>query len=227
MSMTETQTVSAEQADRLIWLGRYTERVVATLRNVGVFLDRMIDEDPFAYRDFCERLSIPSDLYADAADFEAHYLYDPENPDSVYSNLSRAYDNALVLRSFISSETLSYIEMALNALKEFGGTQSAFLECLQIVDLLLAFWGSLEESGIDPERRALILSGKYMELIDLGLRLELPGKVLQNAASRLELYRGRIRGTQSAETAPLAAALAKDSLTEEERTTALTLVNRL
>ncbi len=37
--------ISAEQADRLYWLGRYVERVYSTLRIFDLSLDRMIDKD--------------------------------------------------------------------------------------------------------------------------------------------------------------------------------------
>lgn len=35
--------ISAEQADRLYWLGRYVERVFSTVRIFNQSLDRMID----------------------------------------------------------------------------------------------------------------------------------------------------------------------------------------
>ena len=65
--------ISAEQADRLYWLGRYVERVFSTVRIFNQSLDRMIDQDGEDYVAFCKRLSIPSDIYRDAADFEAKY----------------------------------------------------------------------------------------------------------------------------------------------------------
>ena len=37
----------------------------------------------------------------------------PRNPDSIISNLNRAYDNAIVLRESIGSETLSFIQLAI------------------------------------------------------------------------------------------------------------------
>ena len=106
--------ISAEQADRLYWLGRYVERVFSTVRIFNQSLDRMIDQDGEDYVAFCKRLSIPSDIYRDAADFEVKYLFDATNPDSIYSNLSRAYDNAIVLRNFITTETMAFIKLALD-----------------------------------------------------------------------------------------------------------------
>lgn len=110
--------ISAEQSDRLYWLGRYVERVFSTVRIFNQSLDRMIDQDGEDYVAFCKRLSIPSDIYRDAADFEAKYLFDATNPDSIYSNLSRAYDNAIVLRNFITTETMAFIQLALDRLEQ-------------------------------------------------------------------------------------------------------------
>ena len=135
-------TISAEQADRLYWLGRYVERVFSTLRLFNRSLDRMIDQNGDDYVDFCRRLSIPSEIYAGPEDFETRYLFDPANPDSIYSNLSRAYDNAIVLRNFITTETMAYIQLALDQLQHGARADSAFLETQRVADWLLAFWGS-------------------------------------------------------------------------------------
>lgn len=43
--------ISVEQADRLYWLGRYTERVYTTLRIFYRSFDTMIDEITDSYRE--------------------------------------------------------------------------------------------------------------------------------------------------------------------------------
>ena len=48
--------ISAEQADRLYWLGRYVERVFSTVRIFNQSLDRMIDQDGEDYVAFCKRI---------------------------------------------------------------------------------------------------------------------------------------------------------------------------
>lgn len=164
--------ISAEQADRLYWLGRYVERVYSTVRIFNQSLDRMIDKNGDDYVEFCRRLSIPSDIYADADDFQTRYLFDARNPDSIYANLSRAYDNAIVLRNFITTETLAYIQLALNRLEKGSQEQSAFLETQRVADMLLAFWGSVDDRVLDVERRDLLKVGKYSERLDLMIRLD-------------------------------------------------------
>ncbi|MCF0252820.1 MAG: alpha-E domain-containing protein [Duodenibacillus sp.] len=178
-------TISVEQADRLFWLGRYVERVYSTLRLFNTAMDTMIDVDEKGYVKFCQCLSIPSDIYAGRQDFEASYLFSEANPDSIYANLSRAYDNGIVLRNFISTESLSYLQMALDKLKAGGKAQSAFLSAQQVIDWLLGFWGSLEETINDPQRRNLIKIGKYVERMDLALRLDLPYEVIDKTMPRL------------------------------------------
>lgn len=167
-----TSAISAEQADRLYWLGRYVERVYSTVRIFNRSLDRMIDKNGDDYVEFCHRLSIPTDVYAGPEDFEANYLFDSSNPDSIYSNLSRAYDNAIVLRNFITTETMAYVQLALDRLEHGSADESAFLETQAVLDLLLAFWGSVDDRVLDVERRDLLKVGKYSERLDMLIRLE-------------------------------------------------------
>lgn len=225
----ELQAVSAEQADRLFWLGRYVDRVYSTLRIYNDFIDVMIDSDGMAYLDFCRRLSIDSDVYSGPTDFEHRYLFDSGIPDSIVSNLSRAYDNALVLRNFLTSETLSYIELSLNKLHEEAGTDSSYLETQPVCDWLLAFWGSVEETVSSGERRSLLMLGKYVERLDLQLRLDLP---LDEVANTLSKFRRVVRESPGLHVAVQVQALQELLLTNpvlspEDRARALDLANGL
>lgn len=185
-------TISAEQADRLYWLGRYVERVFSTLRLFNRSLDRMIDQNGDDYVDFCRRLSIPSEIYAGPEDFETRYLFDPANLDSIYSNLSRAYDNAIVLRNFITTETMAYIQLALDQLQHGARADSAFLETQRVADWLLAFWGSVDDRVADVERRDLLKVGKYSERLDLLIRLDFPEYAVEALLPRLLSHTKRV-----------------------------------
>ncbi len=104
--------ISVEQTNRLFWLGRYSERVYTTLRLYFNSFDSMIDKSAYDYKDFCRMIDIP-DIYGTREAFREKYPFDESNPDSILSNLDRAYDNAVVLREEIGSETLSYIQLSL------------------------------------------------------------------------------------------------------------------
>ena len=101
--------ISVEQTDRLYWLGRYTERVYTTMRLYFVTYDTMIDQFAKTYKDFCKSLDIP-EIYTSPEDFMKRYPFDEEDTNSIISNLKRAYDNAIVLREEIGSESLAYIQ---------------------------------------------------------------------------------------------------------------------
>ena len=105
--------ISIKSTDNLFWLGRYVERVFTTLRVFSEYYDKMIDKDENAYIDFCNKLGIEN-TYSYKQEFITKYLFDENDPNSVMSNLLCAYDNAVVMRNEISSETLSYIQMAVN-----------------------------------------------------------------------------------------------------------------
>ena len=103
--------ISMEKVDHLYWLGRYTERVYTTLRMFFHIYDRMIEQPEGIYAKYCERLNIPN-IYTSNRQFVRSYLFGEENPDSVLSNMKRAYDNAVVLRDEVSSTVLSYVQFA-------------------------------------------------------------------------------------------------------------------
>lgn len=171
--------ISVEQADRLYWLGRYTERVYTTLRVYSQSFDTMIDEITDSYLQFCELVDIP-DIYGSKEVFRESYPFDENNPDSIISNLNRAYDNAIVLRESIGSEALSYIQLAIYDMNKAKVSHSPLIEMQRVIDNILAFWGIADDS-IDSEKvRDMIKAGKRIERIDLYARL---------GASKAELSR--------------------------------------
>lgn len=162
--------ISVERANRLYWLGRYTERVYTTLRIYSKKFDTMIDEITDSYAEFCNSLDIP-DIYTSKEDFKRKYPFDAQNPDSIISNLNRAYDNAVVLRESIGSEALSYIQLAIYDMNRAAESSSPLIEMQRIVDNILAFWG-IADDQIDSEQvRNIIKAGKRIERIDLYARL--------------------------------------------------------
>ena len=176
--------ISVEQADRLYWLGRYTERVYTTLRIFCESFDIMIDELRDSYSEFCKKIDIP-DIYGDKDTFLKMYPFDQENPDSIISNLDRAYDNAVVLRESIGSEALSYIQLAVYEMNRASVSKAPLIELQRVTDDLLAFWG-IADDRIDSEQiRNIIKAGKRIERIDLYARLGVAGQGLAREVHRM------------------------------------------
>lgn len=176
--------ISAEQANRLYWLGRYTERVYTTVRIYFKKYDVMIDENEDSYEEFCQMVDIPN-IYTSKEDFLKRYPFDPENPDSILSNLTRAYDNAIVLRESISSEALSYIQLAIYEINRAAESLSPLMEMQEVLDDLLAFWGIIDDKIDSEQIRNIIKAGKRIERVDLYARFGMDAKQIARELKRL------------------------------------------
>ncbi len=176
--------ISINNTDRLYWLGRYSERVYTTIRLFAVSYDSMIDQPQYKYEQFCTRLDIPN-IYSSRADFISRYCFDSSDPNSIYSNLIRAYDNCVTLREEIGSETVSYIQLAMYAMEKAKKSDAPLLNLQHVMDNILAFWGIVDDS-IDSENvRNIIKVGKRVERLDLYARLHMPANEMLREARRL------------------------------------------
>lgn len=176
--------ISLEQTDNLYWLGRYTERVYTTIQLFSSRFDEMLDAEPGSYEQFCKSLEIPN-IYTSDEDFRRRYAFDRGNPDSIISNLIRAYDNAIVLRESISSESLSYIQLAIYAINRAEVSEAPLIELQRVADNILAFWGIVDDIIESENIRNTIKVGKRIERIDLYARLHLPKKAMVREVHRL------------------------------------------
>lgn len=179
---------SVENTDRLYWLGRYSERVYTTIKLYGQRFDSMLEEGAGGYGEFCRSLDIPN-IYTSAEDFRRSYPFGRDNENSIYSNLMRAYDNAVELREEIGSETLAYIQLAVYELNRAAVSDAPMIEFQNIVDYILAFWGIVDDMIEDENTRNIIKIGKRVERIDLYGRLRMDRVAMVREVQRL---RGRI-----------------------------------
>ena len=176
--------ISVEQVDHLYWLGRYTERVYTTLRIFARSFDLLIEEGDAVFQNYCESLDIPN-IYRSKEDFLRRYPFDESIPDSIVSNLNRAYDNAIVLRETIGSDALSYIQLSIYAMNNAARSNSPLIELQQVTDDLLSFWGIVDDQIDDEQIRNIIKAGKRIERIDLYARLELDRRRLEREVHRM------------------------------------------
>ena len=179
--------ISIEKANNLYWLGRYSQRVYRTIKDFFRGYDLMLDRNHIAYQAFCEMMNIP-DVYGSREVFIENYPYDTDNPDSILSNLYRAFDNALVMREYITSESLSFIQLAIFSMKTAKGSDAPLMALQDVLDHLLAFWGCLDETIDDAETRNLIKFGKAMEHLDIELRVNSSEAVVRRCFDRMTFY---------------------------------------
>ena len=176
--------ISIEHTDRLFWLGRYSERVYTTLKIFADQYDSMLDLKEKEYKEFCIRQDIP-DIYRSAEDFAQRYCFDEDDPNSIISNLARAYDNAVVMREEIGSMTLSYIQMAVYAMNKAKQSDAPIFELQHVRDNIVAFWGIVDDSIDDEHVRSMIKLGKRVERLDIYARMHMDKEELLREAGKL------------------------------------------
>ena len=176
--------ISIEHSDRLYWLGRYSERVYTTLKIFSDQYDSMIDLKEEEYKDYCRKQDIP-DIYYSAESFAQRYCFDEEDPNSIISNLTRAYDNAVVMREEIGSNTLAYIQMAVYAMNKAKISGAPIFELQRVKDNIVAFWGIVDDSIDDEHVRSMIKLGKRVERLDLYARMHMERPELKREAEKL------------------------------------------
>ncbi len=177
-------TISLEKRDSLYWLGRYTERVYTTLKAFYNYYDQMLDRQADAYKNLCERLDIPN-IYQGEADFIHRFLFDPDDPNSIFTSLNRSYDNGIVLRNEISSDSLAYIQMALDIYSASSASDVPTMALLPVQDYLLAFWASIDDNVYDQRCRSIIKCGRYIERLDLFLRLSFSSEEIERTLCKM------------------------------------------
>jgi len=177
--------MSPVKANRLFWLGRYTERVYLSLHLLRRSHDLMIDGKPQDYAKYYENLgSCASYPTEDAA--KMGFMYDLDNPNSIISGVESANDNAIVLREEITTETLSYVQMSLEHIRREAKAQDSNITDLQcITDWMLAFWGSVEERVWDEKVRFFMKMGQIIEHMDMNVRFEYKFYRIREAMNQL------------------------------------------
>ena len=182
--------VTASKADNLFWLGRYTERVFTTLSQFFPFYDRVMDTDVDAFRPFARALDLPED-FEDFDAFIHSFLYDEKNPDSVRSAIVYAFNNAVILRPELGSRSLQQVELAMSSIveaSEYGGTDADIFKHRDIAGNMLAFWGGVENSPVEPTLKSFIFVGKYLERLDLYTRFGYSVEELKAPLAKLGSY---------------------------------------
>lgn len=176
--------IALDKVDNLLWLGRYSQRAYMTIREFFISYDTMIEHPDF-YVQYCQNLQIPN-TYADLDDFVRRYLTDENDLYSIVSMLNRTYDNCIVLRNELGSETMSYLEIALNDMEDITDFASFSMDLQHVLDYLLAFWACVDETIQNYEVRNIIKLGKRLERLDMYLRLRRPKKELLMAFHTLD-----------------------------------------
>src|SRR5581483_5930266 len=174
-------------ADSLYWLGRYVERAENNARILDVNLQLMLDfqdgSDMTEQRQWEPIIASLEDqklFNSLSKQFTAETVcefvtFERENPNSIYSCLARARENARTVREYISSEMWEQI----NRLYLFMNSDAARQECAnssidfyrRFVDSSHQFLGITNATLTHGEGWHFLQVGKYLERADCTSRI--------------------------------------------------------
>ena len=95
-------------------------------------------------------------------------------------------DNAILLREELKSESLQYIEMAINFMKDAGKKDLKLYEIQYVTDIMYSFWGAVEDRIHNGKVRDIIETGKYIEKLDLYIRFGYDTTRIEDVLDRLK-----------------------------------------
>ncbi|MGN1032706.1 MAG: alpha-E domain-containing protein [Intestinibacter sp.] len=177
--------ISINKKENLHWLGRYLERAY----ELGIYLKKYYDDmldDKTDYGEFCNTLGIQN-TFKDKDDFILKMVSDPTNTSSIIYSLNCAKNNSIILRNVLTTETISYVQMA-NCLVEKELSEEINIAKLQeVTDLIMGFWGALHDFcgyGVSYE----VLLGKYIERMDLYKRFGEDDEKIGRCSQRIENF---------------------------------------
>lgn len=181
--------LNANTANRLFWLGRYAERGYLFLHLMRKAYDEVLDvpvgETP-VYSDFLKKLDVYTAGSLDTSYQIMDQLYNPDTVTSLRSIIELMMDNAIVLRTEITTESFSYIEICRDLIRAKSISRDTNITNLQpITDALLSFWGSIGERVYGQPRTFLML-GKLVEHLDMNIRFDYRHYRIEEAMEMLE-----------------------------------------
>lgn len=163
------EVISASGASSLYWIGRYLLRAEMIGRKTLWQLDAAIDGELNPKNDFFAQLDITLS-YENTEEFLDEAVYG-DHSSSVYGSLSVAKENGMMVRDLIDDDLFLYVNRAtLMAEKRKNGGITPF-ELEGILEHLLSFWGLLEIPMVSSRSNKFISLGRFVERVDLMLRL--------------------------------------------------------
>ncbi len=222
-------------ADSLYWTGRYVERAENVARFIGVNLNLILDTPLNGHQQW-QPLVVTT---GDAQDFERRYgepardsviqflMFDADNPNSIYSSLQKARENARTMREVISSEMWEQLNSFYLMVQGMAHKPGAGLETLETfcrnVKMLSHLFSGVTDATLShgeawhffnigrlverADKTARILDVKYFILLpkveDVGTPYDdILWTALLKSASASEMYRkkhGRLQPVKVAE----------------------------
>jgi uncharacterized alpha-E superfamily protein len=166
------QLLTANVATNLYWLGRYLERIEATLIEVVSTFDKIIDIDHDAGKILFQKFEIDIE-YKDAKEFLDTAIFGVHDAN-VNDLMGYARENAIICRTYLDTEAFGSVIELSDLLKQ-AHNSNFWVDCNFIdkaLSLISEIWGELTRTEERNTSDYFIRLGKLVEKTDFHLRLE-------------------------------------------------------
>lgn len=164
------QLLTANVATNLYWLGRYIERIEATLLQIAIAYDCIIDVDKEAGVKLYKKIGVDLE-YKNAQEF----LYNSvlgEHSASLAALIGYARENAIISRNYIDTEAFGEI-IELHSLFQKVAKSHALIDYNfidRVQSLISEFWGQTSKRQLRKNSDYFLRLGKRVEEADFYLR---------------------------------------------------------
>jgi uncharacterized alpha-E superfamily protein len=198
-----SRPILARDADSIYWMSRYIERAGHVARLLLVNTNLLVDVGDLApaleqqqWQSILRITRLPvlpidEDDRSIAATISRYMTFDPDNPNSLYSCISRARDNARGIREHISSEmwenlnTLYWSMRSDEVLAHFEESPEAIYR--QVMGGAMMFEGLTDQTLAHDQRWQFAQLAKHLERIDITARtIETKFAILKSFEMSLE-----------------------------------------
>lgn len=166
------QILTANVANSLYWLGRYLERVEATLLEINKSYDAIIDVDFTCGKELYGKLGIDLE-YKNASDFLEKSIFG-EHEANLLNLLEYARENAIISRSYIELDAFGLIIQLHDYFKDVHATKSVSVDFRfmdEALSLISEIWGELTRKQNRNVNDYFLALGKNVEKVDFHLRI--------------------------------------------------------
>lgn len=166
------QILTANVANNLYWLGRYLERVEATLLEINEVYDLIIDVDFDAGKVLYDKLGIELE-YKNASNFMDQAILG-DHYGNIKTLLDFARENAIISRSYIELEAFGSIiqlhDLFAKVVAEKESIDFIFMD--DALSLISEIWGEITREQTRDVNDYFLMLGKNVEKVDFHLRLD-------------------------------------------------------
>lgn len=163
-------SLSIEKVDHLLWLGRYVERSYTTQQFILSTYDAALDSLEGNWKGQLEELGFDQHN-DDPIEFFNDCLFNQDNTSSLAYSMNAAYGNAVMLRDVIGTESIAYVQMAVNSIDQAKASDAPLIDLQELLDNIMAFKGCVDDYVADDAARNIIKCGISIERLDLYARL--------------------------------------------------------